>query len=472
MHNYDTAFIDGRWVASQASDTIDVVNPATEAVIGRIPAAGAEDVDLAVRAAQAARHSWARATVGERAAVLRRFSDSLARRRTQLADLLVLEAGIPHGLAHGHHVDFPIEDIARMATLVESHVMEQRVGNSLIIREPVGVVAALAPWNFPLLLAVNKLAPALAAGCTVVLKPSEQTPLHAYVLMEAAEEAGLPAGVLNLVTGTGPVTGEALASHPGVDMVSLTGSTRAGQRVSELASKTLKRTHLELGGKSASIILDDADLDAAVSHAVGQCFWNSGQNCIAWSRMLVPQHLHDDIAERAAAAAAGYRLGDPSDPGTAMGPLISAAQADRVRGFIQGGEDEGATLVHGAATRPAEFDRGYYVQPSVFAGANNGMRIAREEIFGPVLAILPYATEAEAISVANDSPYGLHGGVFSADQARALSVAREMQTGMVDINGAPINAYAPWGGVKLSGVGRELGVFGLDEYFELKAVQF
>jgi acyl-CoA reductase-like NAD-dependent aldehyde dehydrogenase len=348
--------------------------------------------------------------------------------------------------------------------------LEEWVGNSLILREAVGVVAAISPWNFPLLLAVNKVAPALAAGCPVVLKPSELAPLTAFVLAEAAADAGIAPGVFNLVTGTGPTVGAALAEHPGVALVSLTGSTAAGRRVAELASATVKRVRLELGGKSAHIGLEDADLGQAVERGIEQCFWNSGQNCMAWSRMLVPRKRQAEALRLAADAADSRQVGDPDDEATEIGPLVSAPQRDRVRGYIESGLAEGATLVAGGAEPP--HSRGYYVAPTVFGDVTNQMRVAREEIFGPVLCILPYTTEEEAVAIANDTPYGLHGAVFSADSERAGAVARRLRTGMVDINGAQLNPDAPFGGCKQSGLGRELGRWGLEEHFELKSIQY
>lgn len=471
MRIRDAFYIDGAWSAPVSDAWLDVVDPASEHIIGRVPAADAHDVDRAVRAARGAQDAWEATPVPERADVLRRLARELERRQRELAELLILEGGIPSALAHEHQTAFPIAALQAYADMIERHPLEQEVGHSLVLREPVGVVAALAPWNFPLLLAMNKLAPALAAGCTVVLKPSEQTPLHAFVLAECALAAGLPPGTLNVVTGSGPVAGEALARHPDVDLVSLTGSTAAGRQVARLAAATLKRLTLELGGKSANIVLEDADLDAAVRRGVEQCYWNSGQNCMSWSRMLVPRRLQAEIAERAGGVALEQRVGPPSDPATTIGPLISAQQADRVRALVRGASADGARLVCGGATRPAGLARGFYVAPTVFCDVSNDTAIAREEIFGPVLSILPYDTEEEAIAIANDTPFGLHGSVFSGDPQRALAVARRVRTGMIDINGAPLNPEAPFGGRKQSGLGRELGTWGLEEYLELKAVQ-
>jgi aldehyde dehydrogenase (NAD+) len=463
-------FIGGDWVDPCSDDLLDVVEPASEERLGQAPAGTREDVDRAVVAAAGAALGWAATPVPERAAALRRFADELTRRRSLLTHLLVREVGVPITLAGDHQTSFPVLTLRRYADLIEETPLEERVGNSLVLRESVGVVAAISPWNFPLLLAVNKVAPALAAGCSVVLKPSELAPLTAFPLAEAAAEAGIAPGVLNLVTGTGPTVGAALAEHPGVALVSLTGSTTAGRRVAELASATVKRVRLELGGKSANVVLDDADLRYAVERGMEQCFWNSGQNCMAWSRMLVPRKHQGEVLRLAADIAASYRVGDPLDEETEIGPLISRSQRDRVRGYVESGLAEGATLVAGGTEAP--HPRGYYVEPTVLGDVTNQMKVAREEIFGPVLCVLPYATEEEAVAIANDTPYGLHGAVFSADPERAGTVARRLRTGMVDINGAPLNPDAPFGGCKQSGLGRELGRWGLEEYFELKSVQY
>lgn len=463
-------FVGGEWVDPFSDHSLEVVDPATEERLGQAPGGTREDVDRAVAAAASAALDWAAAPVWERAALLRALAEALARRGDLLAHVLASEVGVPITLARGHQTSFPVWTLRSYADLIEETPLEEHVGNSLVLREAVGVVAAISPWNFPLLLAVNKLAPALAAGCPVVLKPSELAPLTAFLLAEAVAEAGLPPGVFNLVTGTGPTVGAALAEHPEVALVSLTGSTVAGRRVAELASTTVKRVQLELGGKSANVVLEDADLQEAVERGVEQCFWNSGQNCMAWSRMLVPRKYQAETLRLAANIAGSCRVGDPLDEETEVGPLVSGAQRDRVRGYIESGLAEGATLVAGGIEPP--HPRGYYVAPTVFGDATNQMKVAREEIFGPVLCILPYTTEEEAVAIANDTLYGLHGAVFSADSERACAVARRLRTGMVDINGAELNPAAPFGGYKQSGLGRELGRWGLEEYFELKSVQY
>jgi acyl-CoA reductase-like NAD-dependent aldehyde dehydrogenase len=389
----------------------------------------------------------------------------------ELAELIASEVGMPIRLAGPIQVGLPTMVMGTYAQLLADFPFEEQVGHSLVVREPVGVVGCITPWNYPLHQVVAKVAPALAAGCTVVLKPSEVAPFSAFVLAEIAAEAGLPPGVLNIVTGTGPVVGEALVSHPDVDMVSFTGSTRAGRRVSELAAATVKRVALELGGKSANVILDDADLDRAVSTGVVNCYLNSGQTCTAWTRMLVPRDRLAEAEEIAAAKARTYRLGDPLAEETNLGPLASAAQRERVRGYIEQGLAEGAKLVTGGSEPPEGLETGYFVRPTVFSEVRPDMTIAQEEIFGPVLSIIPYDTEEEAVAIANGTIYGLAGAVWSDDPERARKVARQLRTGQVDVNGAGFNPLAPFGGYKQSGNGRELGRYGLEEYLEVKSLQ-
>jgi len=358
-----------------------------------------------------------------------------------------------------------------MPQLMGEIAWEEQIGNSLVVREPVGVVGAITPWNYPLHQIAAKVAPALAAGCTVVLKPSEVVPLNAFVLAEVIEQAGLPAGVFNLVTGVGPVVGEAVAAHPGVDMVSFTGSTRAGRRVSELAAATVKPVALELGGKSPNVILDDADLQTAIADGVSKCFLNSGQTCSALTRMLVPRERLAEAEQIAAAVAEHFTPGDPFAPETKLGPLVSDVQRERVRGYIRKGSEEGAKLVTGGEEPPDGLEQGYFVRPTVFSDVRTEMTIAQEEIFGPVLAIMPYDDEDDAVAIANDSQYGLAGGVWSADEERAKRVARRIRTGQVEINGGAFNPLAPFGGYKQSGHGRELGRFALEEFLTVKSLQ-
>ena len=467
----DKLYIGGNWVESAGDATIEVVNAATEEVMGRIPEGTPADVDRAVAAARTAFEGWSQTSVQDRAAVLQSIADGLAARRDEIAALVSQEVGMPLKLSTMIQAGLPVMTFSSMVQVVEDFPFEEEQGNSLVVREPVGVVGAITPWNYPLHQICAKVAPALAAGCTIVVKPSEVTPLNAFVLAEVIDQAGLPAGVFNLVTGYGPVVGEALAAHPGVDMVSFTGSTAAGRRVSEVASKTIKRVALELGGKSPNVILDDADLDKAVGDGVAKCFLNSGQTCSALTRMLVPRERLEEAERIAAQAAQASRPGDPFDPSTRLGPLVSETQRERVRGYIEKGVEEGAKLVTGGAEPPEGVERGYFVQPTVFSEVRPDMTIAQEEIFGPVLSIIPYEDEEDAIRIANDTIYGLAAGVWSGDEERAKRVARRLRTGQVEINGAAFNPQAPFGGYKQSGHGREFGRFGLEEFLEVKSMQ-
>jgi len=378
---------------------------------------------------------------------------------------------MPAKLAGGVQVGLPAGAAADAAKNAREYPWEEEMGNSLIIHEPVGVVAAITPWNYPLFQIVLKVAPAIAAGCTVVLKPSEVAPLNAFALADIIDEIGFPPGVFNLVTGVGPVVGEALASHPLVDAVSFTGSTRAGKRVMQLAAENVKKVSLELGGKSANIMLEDADLAAAIPAGLFGCWINSGQTCSALTRMLVPRSRLAEAEEIAVGAAAGFTPGDPFAETSLLGPLVSAAQRDRVRTYIQQGIDEGAKLLIGGVEPPEGLDQGYFVQQTIFSEVTRDMTIAREEIFGPVLCIIPYDTEDEAVDIANDTDYGLAGAVWSADKDHALAVAKRLRTGQVDVNGGGFNPSAPFGGYKQSGIGRERGRYGFEEFLEVKSVQ-
>ncbi|WDD94044.1 aldehyde dehydrogenase family protein [Burkholderia sp. FERM BP-3421] len=471
MQTYEQFYIDGAWRTPSGSGAIDVIDSGTEAVIGRIPAGDAADAHAAVAAARAAFDGWAATPPAERAAYLRTITANLKARADELAQLITGEVGMPIKLSRAIQVGGPIHAWGTYAKLAETFAFEQRVGNSLVVREPVGVVAAITPWNYPLSQITLKVAAALAAGCTVVLKPSEVAPLNAFVLAEAIHAAGLPAGVFNLVCGYGPVVGEALASAPEIDMVSFTGSTRVGKRVSELAAASVKRVALELGGKSASILLDDADFPTAVKGTVGACYLNAGQTCSAHTRMLVPEARYEEARELAKAAAERYVAGDPRSDATRHGALASAAQQQRVRDYIQRGIDEGAELVTGGVELPDGLSRGFFVKPTVFGRVAPDATIAQEEIFGPVLSIITYRDEDDAVRIANDSPYGLGGAVWAGSDARALQVARRIRTGQVDINGGAWNPAAPFGGFKQSGRGRENGVYGLEEYLEYKSMQ-
>jgi len=467
----DKIYIDGAWVASTGSGKIDVVNSTTEEVMGSIPEGTPDDVNKAVAAAKKAFQTWSQTDVEERAKYLTRITEGLQSRMDDIATLVSQEVGMPKNLSLLVQAGLPMMSFMNTAQVVADYKFEETVGNSLIVKEPVGVVGAITPWNYPLHQIAAKVAPALAAGCTVVLKPSEVAPLNAYILAEIIDEVGLPAGVFNLVTGTGPVVGEAIAAHPDVDMISFTGSTRAGKRVSEVASQRVARVALELGGKSPNIILDDANFEQAVTDGVGKCYLNSGQTCSALTRMIVPRSRLAEVEDIAVKAAETYKPGDPFAEDTRLGPLASAAQLERVRGYIQKGIDEGAKLLTGGAEPPEGLEKGYFVRPTVFSDVRNDMTIAQEEIFGPVLSILPYDDEDEAIQIANDTIYGLAGGVWAGDQEKAKAVARRIRTGQVEINGGGFNAMAPFGGFKQSGHGRELGTFGLEEFLEIKSLQ-
>jgi aldehyde dehydrogenase (NAD+) len=469
MQVWDRFYIGGQWVTAPGGNPLEVVNPSTEQVIASVPAGTADDVDAAVVAARVAFEDWAATAPAERAVLLSAAADALEARKDEVAALISSEMGTPLPFSLAVQVGNPITVLRSYATLLETYAFEEQVKNSLVVREAIGVVACITPWNYPLHQVVAKVAAALAAGCTVVLKPSEVAPLSAFVLAELFEQVGLPAGVFNLVTGLGPVVGEALAAHPDVDMVSFTGSTAAGKRVSEVASATVKKVSLELGGKSAFVVLDDADLGKAVKVGLGNAFMNGGQTCTAWTRMLVPAAQHDEVVELVRTAAEKYTVGAPDAEGTRIGPLANSNQLKRVRGYIQTALDEGATLVTGGAEPVAE--TGYYVRPTVFANVAPGSTLEQQEVFGPVLAVIPYTDDDDAVRIANDTPYGLSGGVFSGDQERALGVARRMRTGMVDVNGGRFNPLAPFGGYKQSGNGRELGEFGLEEFLEVKSMQ-
>ena len=470
MHAYDKIFVNGSWIPSTGTGTLSVIDSATEEVIATIPDGTAADVDAAVAAAKAAFPAWSALSNAERAGYLMKIHAGLEARTDELAETIAREVGMPLALCHRVQVGLPKANFAVTAQLLGTYQFEQEIGNSLVVREAIGVVGCITPWNYPLHQIALKVAPALAAGNTVVVKPSEVAPINAFILAEIVEAAGIPAGVFNLVTGVGPVVGEAISGHPDIDMVSFTGSTRAGKRVAEVASQTVKKVSLELGGKSANVILDDADFTKAVANGVGKCFMNSGQTCTALTRMLVPRDRMAEAEGIAATAAANFAPGNPFEK-VMMGPLVSAVQRDRVRGFIATGVDEGATLVTGGAEAPDGLPIGYYVQPTIFSNVSREMTIAREEIFGPVLSIMPYDTEEEAIEIANDTIYGLAGGVWSGDPDRAKRVARRIRAGQVEVNGGAFNVMAPFGGYKQSGLGREAGQFGLEEFLEVKSLQ-
>jgi aldehyde dehydrogenase (NAD+) len=475
--SYDKIYIDGAWVPSQGSGSIDVFDSTNGEVIATVPEGTAADVDTAVQAARAAFGTWSVTTPEERAKAMTRIGEGLAARVDEIATVITREAGMPKWLSSLVQAGLPINSFNTAASLAESYEYESTVGNSLVVKEPVGVVGAITPWNYPLHQIAAKVAYAMAAGCTVVLKPSEVAPIDAFILAEIVHDAGLPAGVFNMVSGTGPEVGEAIAAHPGVDMVSFTGSTRAGKRVAEVAAQTLKRVALELGGKSANVLLDDLDdegFEKAVRDGVGKAYINSGQTCTALTRMLVPADRLAD-AERIAAdeVETKFQPKDPFADGAMLGPLSSQAQVERVTGYIRKGIDEGAKVVTGGPERPEGegLEGGFYVTPTVFSEVRNDMTIAQEEIFGPVLSIISYDGEDEAAAIANDSAYGLSGGVWSADAERAKTFARRIRTGQIEVNGGAFNPNAPFGGYKNSGYGREYGAHGFEEFLEIKSMQ-
>jgi len=472
MKTYDKIYIGGEWVPSTGKGHFDVIDASTEEVMGRVPAGSAEDVARAVERAAAAFPAWSETSVEERAGYLEKLQQGIGAKMSEIAETIAREVGMPIRMSTMIQAGLPAMVMGSYVQILRGFTWEESVGNSTLVREPVGVVGCITPWNYPLHQVVCKVAPALAAGCTVVLKPSEVAPLSAFMLAEIVHEARLPAGVFNLVSGDGPTVGEAIAAHPKVDMVSFTGSTRAGRRVAELASKSVKRVALELGGKSPNVILDDADLEAAVRGGIQNCYLNSGQTCSAHTRMLVPRSRHDEAMRIAKEAAEKFQPGPAMSADSRLGPLVSATQRERVRGYIKKGIEEGATLVTGGAEAPNGLPKGYFVRPTVFANVKSDMTIAQEEIFGPVLCIIPYDSEEDAVRIANDTIYGLAGGVWSKDPERAKRVARRIRTGQVDINGGNFNPLAPFGGYKQSGCGRELGKNGFEEYLEVKSLQF
>ncbi|WP_329403628.1 aldehyde dehydrogenase family protein [Streptomyces melanogenes] len=464
-------YLDGTWTASTSHTVIDVIEPATEQVIGSVPSGTPQDVDAAVRAARRAFPGWSDTPAQRRCAYLREVADALERRGPHLAELIAREVGTPVGFARIAQVGLAVLAFRTAAEVGASYPYEHGQANSLVLREPFGVVGAITPWNYPLYQVAAKAAYALAAGNTVVLKPSEVAPLSVWELAAVMDEVGLPAGVFNLVGGLGPVVGEALAAHPDVDFVSFTGSTEVGRQVSRTAAATVKRVGLELGGKSPTVLLPDADPADVVPRAVAAAFLNNGQTCCALTRLVVPRDRKEEVERAAAKAAEATRVGDPLDPATQLGPLVSAAQRDRVRGHVQRAQEQGATLVTGGVEPPEDQPCGYYVRPTVLSDVTTAMDVQHEEVFGPVLVIECYDDEEEAVELANATPYGLAAAVWSADRDRALAVARRIRAGQVEVNGGGFNPRAPFGGYKQSGNGREHGVFGLEEFLEVKSVQ-
>lgn len=470
MSHHHELYIEGQWISSTSTDLIDVLNPTTEQIIAAVPDGTSADVDKAVDAAHRAVPGWSSTPAAERADWLHRIHRGLSDRAEEIAQLVSAEVGMPIGTSRVMQAGFPIANFAAFAELARAYAFEgEEVGNSLVVKDAIGVAAAITPWNYPLHQVALKVAPALAAGCTVVLKPSEIAPLSAYLLAEVIDAIGLPAGVFNLVSGAGAVVGEALAAHPKVGVISFTGSTRAGRRVAELAAASVKRVALELGGKSANVILPGVDLERAVTAGVQNCYLNSGQTCTAYTRMLVPRESLARVEQIAADTASRFQLGDPIDESTTLGPVVSKGQQDRVRGYIRDGIAEGAKLIIGGPDIP--MDQGYFIAPTIFSEVKPGMKVEREEIFGPVLSIIPYDTEDEAVEIANDTVYGLAGAVWAETDAQALAVARRMQAGQIEVNGGSFNLGAPFGGFKQSGIGREGGIWGLEEFLETKALQ-
>lgn len=471
MIEHSTIYLDGAWIEPSGTELLDVVNPATEEPVARIRLGGPDDVDAAVTAARSALSEWATTPPGQRARYLRALHGELVSRQDEIASLITVDVGAPARIASRIHTALPLRILAGYADLAQTHAFTERIANSTVVHEPLGVVAAITPWNYPLQQIMTKLAPALAAGNTLILKPSELAPLVAYLLFEAIDAAGLPPGVANLVVGTGPAVGAALAAHPGVDMVSFTGSTAVGTRICELAAPTVKKVALELGGKSANVVLPDADWRTAVKVGVASAFLNSGQTCTALTRLLLPEEIYEQALTYAGELAEAATVGDPADAGTRLGPLVSAHQRERVLDLVDRAVADGARLVTGGSQPPDGLTVGYYVRPTVLGDVDPNSAAAQEEIFGPVLAVFRYRDEQEALAMANNSRYGLAGAVWSADQERALRFAARMQAGSIDVNGGAYNPDAPFGGYKMSGVGRELGVAGLTEFTQTKAIQ-
>jgi betaine-aldehyde dehydrogenase len=473
MRQHDTMYIGGEWVAPEGSATIDVVSPHTEQVVGRVPDGTPADMDRAVAAAREAfdRGPWPRMSFAERAEVIGRLAGIYAARQEEMAALITEEMGCPISFSLLGQVPQPLAMLQFYAEYGRTFEQEDQrpglFGPLTVRREPVGVVAAVVPWNVPQFVSMTKIAPALLAGCTIVLKPAPETPLDAYLLAEMTREAGIPPGVFNVVP-AGRETGEHLISHPGVDKVAFTGSTAAGRRIASICGEQLKRVSLELGGKSAAIVLDDADLTTGMGMLAIASLMNNGQACVAQSRILASRERYDEVVEAVAAMVSSQPVGDPADPATGIGPLVARRQQERVEGYIRTGMDEGAKVVVGGLDRP--YERGWYVAPTVFAGVSNDMRVAREEIFGPVLVVIPYEDEADAIRIANDSDYGLAGTVWTADTEHGMDVARQVRTGTYGVNCFMLEANAPFGGFKNSGVGRELGPEGLNAYLEYKTI--
>ena len=470
MKGYDNFYINGEWVSPITERMQDVINPATEQVIGRVALGSAADVENAVAAARVAFETWSQTSVEERLALLERIITLYSERMEEMAQAISSEMGAPIRLARNSQAPIGLVHFKTVRKVLQSYDFEESLGGSQLVKEPIGVCGFITPWNWPMNQIACKVAPALACGCTMVLKPSELAPISANLFAQIMHDAGVPPGVFNMVNGDGPGVGAALTAHPDVDMVSLTGSTRAGIQVSKAAADTVKRVALELGGKSPNIILEDTDFDAAVAAGATECFRNTGQSCNAPTRMLVPARLHDRAVEIAKATAEETIAGDPQSKQTVIGPLANSAQFSKVQSIIQAAIDEGSELVAGGVGRPDGLERGYFVKATVFANVKNDMLVAREEVFGPVLAIMPYQDEDEAVAIANDSPYGLAGYVQSGDIEHARAIARKIRAGTIFLNGNNFDPNAPFGGYKQSGNGREWGSFAFHDFLELKGI--
>jgi aldehyde dehydrogenase (NAD+) len=470
MYDCTKNYINGKWTASSGGSLRDIINPATEQTIGQVAFGTAADVDQAVTAARAAFDDYSQWTVDQRLDLLGRIADAYKARWDDMAAAITAEMGAPAGFAMKAQAGSGLGHIKAAITALKEFEFEEKIGQSTVLKEPIGVCGLITPWNWPINQIACKVAPALAAGCTVVLKPSEIAPVNATIFAEILDAAGVPAGVFNLVHGDGPGVGAAMSAHPDIDMMSFTGSTRAGALVAKAAAETIKRVAQELGGKSANIILESAPLEKAVVSGVRTMFSNSGQSCNAPSRMLVPSSRYEEAVAIAVATAEKTVVGDPLDEATHIGPVISENQFNKIQGLIERGIAEGATAAAGGPGKPDGLETGYYVKPTVFRDVQNDMTIAREEIFGPVLCMIPYSTLDEAVRIANDSEYGLSGYVFGATQEEAMAVARRLRTGMVHLNGAPTDIHAPFGGYKHSGNGREWGAHGIGDFLEVKAV--
>jgi len=471
MHNHEALYINGQWVKSNGNSKIDIINPTTERKIGSVPAGSVNDIDEAVKAAKTAFKEWSQSNIEDRIKILNLLSASFKEREEELAQIITAEVGTPIEYSRTAMVGTPRVVARSYSKILENFEWEEEVRNSLIVKEGIGVCAFITPWNFPLHQIIGKVAPAIASGCTMILKPSKEAPLSAFILADILHDIGLPPGVFNLVSGHGSEIGEYLASHPNVDMVSFTGSTNAGIAVSHAAADSIKRVTLELGGKSANVALDDADPVLVVKKALAACHQNSGQTCSALTRLIIPESMKDEVYNLIKAKNDSYTVGNPLDDKTRCGPMVSKNQQASVTKYIDIGIKEGATLISGGLGMPEGIETGFFVKPTIFGDVTSEMTIWKEEIFGPVLAITTYNNEAEALNLANDSIYGLSGGVWSESEERAIEFAKGMRTGQVSINGGFFNVTAPFGGYKLSGNGRELGVHGLNEFLEIKSIQ-